>query len=479
MLARVGAPPRTLAKAIFSLSSSSFHRVAVPSTTKSTTGGITRVGTRARGGGGAGSGTTTTRGMVNDDDTTLPVVVEGVVDVRFTQQREQESTSIGLTLEVPLPKPIGTKLLQRGCDEPLGKALGRLKATIVKAQKSGNKGGGKGSGGGGNQKKQKQQQKQQQDQQQEQERDHGSLAPAAAPAPAGPPAAPPPPPPLTVGLVEADTGEGVDEEMETNAEAWRAGRVLVIAGVGRYRVRVNAPSVASVAAVGHPMVGYPLVGCASGTQFCDDDDLRWRWYRAPGGDGGDDAKDGGPRNVVLSDDDDDHHGVVVGEERAYTPTSDDVGYVLTVEATAEPPRGDDAPCCPPATSRLARAVAPAPPRPAARARAAALVSSSTPTPSSSTSSPAHRRLRVMTYNVLADAYSHTWGALYPYLSTEAADPERRLPLAMEDIRLTSPDVVRGGGEGGGVHLYSHTRVYAASTQSFHLSPPPPLVNETI
>ncbi|ACO66256.1 predicted protein, partial [Micromonas commoda] len=50
-------------------------------------------------------------------------------------------------------------------------------------------------------------------------------------------------------------------------------------------------------------------------------------------------------------------------------------------------------------------------------------------------------LRVMTYNVLADAYSHTWKELYPYLSDEAADAEYRLLLAMEDVRVAKPDVV--------------------------------------
>ena len=47
----------------------------------------------------------------------------------------------------------------------------------------------------------------------------------------------------------------------------------------------------------------------------------------------------------------------------------------------------------------------------------------------------------MTYNVLADAYAHTWASLYPYLSAAAADPRARLPLAMQDILLASPEIV--------------------------------------
>ena len=42
---------------------------------------------------------------------------------------------------------------------------------------------------------------------------------------------------------------------------------------------------------------------------------------------------------------------------------------------------------------------------------------------------------------LADAYSHTWSALYPYLSDVAAAPERRLQLALEDVRAVDADVV--------------------------------------
>ena len=50
-----------------------------------------------------------------------------VVDARFAP-----GEAIGLTLDVPFPAPIGPKLLQRPADEPLGKCLGRMKATVEK-----------------------------------------------------------------------------------------------------------------------------------------------------------------------------------------------------------------------------------------------------------------------------------------------------------------------------------------------------------
>lgn len=138
---------------------------------------------------------------------------------------------------------------------PYGKALGRLKATIEKATKSTNGGNGKGGGkkGGGNGNKQPQPQQPPPD-------SASDVAPAPAPSQA----------PLTVRLLEdGASGEAVEVDLEClNVDAWRDGRVLDIGGVGQYRVRVNAPKVESVAAVGHSMVGYPLVGCAAGTQFC-------------------------------------------------------------------------------------------------------------------------------------------------------------------------------------------------------------------
>ena len=252
---------------------------------------------------------------------------------------------------------------------------------------------------------------------------------------------------VLLSLVDAATGEPVDEAC-TNLEAWRAGCLLLVDGIGRYRVRVNAPYVASVAAAGHPMVGYPLVGCATGMQHCTDDDLQWRWYRASTGAGA------GAEAASESGESCTAHGLdLVGEGRAYTPTCHDLGCVLTVEATALPPPRDngqdDVQCCPPAATRMSRMVVTAPPRLAARARAAALDFDPSSTASSSPycvpivypSSSLSSRLRVMTYNVLADAYSHTWGAMYPYLTPEMADPERRLLLAMEDVCLVAPDVV--------------------------------------
>lgn len=296
--------------------------------------------------------------------------VDAVVDVR----RDDASAPPGtLTIEIPFPPPLGAKTLARAADEPLGRALGRLRATLAKARKG---------GGGGS----------------------GSSSSSSADAPA---------------LRDAGTDGAPVPDDVPNLDAWREGRVLVVDGAV-FRVRVDAPSVASVRVAGVPRVGRPLVAVAGGVRFCDEDDLAFRWIR---------------------NDDRGHHdrggasSVVVGRGKVYVPTSSDVGASLVAEAAATRP-GDAVACGAPARVVLVDPVEPAEARPNARARVEAL--------NEVLNETGARRadvLRVMTYNALADAYAHTWGGLYPYLRARDADVHRRLPRAMEDVADADPDVV--------------------------------------
>ena len=304
----------------------------------------------------------------------------GVADARF-------DAGGGVEIEIPLPPPIGTKRLQRPADEPAGKALARLRATVEKARKK-----------TASRKK----------------RDGDGACASAAPPP-------------TATLRETSSGAELDPET-TNVDAWVSGRTLVVDGVGSFRVRVNAPSLESVAVFGYPAVGSPLVANPVGARHCDEDeDLEYEWFRLSG-EGADDAARGA---VAASD-------VPVGTGRVYTPGTADLGRVLAVTATPVPPRGDDAPCGAPASFATARATAAARARPNASKRMAQFVAEG---PDASTASADPSATRIMTYNVLADAYAHTWASLYPYLSAAAADPRARLPLAMQDILLASPEIV--------------------------------------
>ena len=224
--------------------------------------------------------------------------VDAVVDVR----RDDASAPPGtLTIEIPFPPPLGAKTLARAADEPLGRALGRLRATLAKARK----GGGGGSGASSS-----------------------SSADAPALRDAGPDGAPVP-------------------DDVPNLDAWREGRVLVVDGAV-FRVRVDAPSVASVRVAGVPRVGRPLVAVAGGVRFCDEDDLAFRWIR---------------------NDDRGHHddhgassSVVVGRGKVYVPTPSDVGASLVAEAAATRP-GDAVACGAPRASS-----SPTPSSPRRRAR---------------------------------------------------------------------------------------------------------------
>ena len=304
-------------------------------------------------------------------------IPDGVADARFDGS--------GLEIEIPLPFPMGVKRLQRSADEPVSKALARLTATIEKARK-------------------------QVGRPSKKDIDDGQNWTTTPP---------------TATLVESSNETEVSPDT-SNARAWRTGVVLKIAGVGSYRVRVDAPFLETVSVAGHPTVGAPLVAAAGGTKHCDEEtDLLWRWWRCCSQNEGLETRDPNTLNPKPSTLEEISQGIV------YVPTDEDVGCRLLVTATPKPPLGDSAPCGESVAFTTQNPVAIATDRPDAWKRMADL---GPPLDDGTT-------IRVMTYNVLADAYAHTWSVLYPYLRSETADPQRRLPLAMADIRLSQPDVV--------------------------------------
>jgi len=323
-------------------------------------------------------------------------VPDGVADARFDAS--------GLEIEIPLPPPIGTKRLQRPADEPAAKALTRLRATIEKARKS---------------KPHKKKISRQTDGREGRDGRDGRENESAGESPPAPVAM----------LREGASGDPVDSET-SNVEAWKEGRVLVIDGVGTYRVRVNAPSAATVSVAGYPTVGAPLVAVAGGLRHCDeDDDLEYDWFRES--------------EISSSNESKRVPGIPVGKGRSYVPQERDVGRLLTVTATPKPPDLDDAACGEPASFTTSRATVTARPRPAAvaRMRASNFLKSQPDAFRTDATGGKKSVVRVMTYNALADAYSRAWFELFPYLSKESADPQTRLLLAMEDVRLASPDIV--------------------------------------
>ena len=314
---------------------------------------------------------------------------DGVADARFDAS--------GVEIEIPLPLPIGTKRLQRPADEPAGKALARLCATVDKARKK----------------------------TATKKKSDGDSASAASL------------PPPTATLRETTSGAALDPET-LNVDAWASGRTLVVDGVGSFRIRVNAPSLESVAVCGYPVVGLPLVAKPLGTRHCDEDeDLAYEWFRL--------ARKSADGEVTeasaFTSNSSNTTKVRVGTGRVYAPVPADRDHVLAVMVTPKPPPGDNTPCGAPASFVTPRATAAMRSRPHAWKRMAQFVPSNLSSEGEGLSSQKASSTRIMTYNALADAYSHTWGSLYPYFPAAAADPHARLPLAMQDVLLASPEIV--------------------------------------
>ena len=178
----------------------------------------------------------------------------------------------------------------------------------------------------------------------------------------------------------------------THADAWAEGSVLTIDDEetrSTYCVRLDAPEMVGCSSVDYPMVGYPLPANAHGLEFCEQDDVNWRWFA---------------------------DSILVGRGRVYTPTEQDLGKYLAIEALD-------------ARFEFTNAV-----RRLDVDRSEALRRLE---PSAETSAD----YRIMTYNVLADAYAHTWKTMFPYFDDALAKAERRLQLVLEDILRSKADVV--------------------------------------
>ena len=204
----------------------------------------------------------------------------------------------------------------------------------------------------------------------------------------GAPAAPPPPPPR---LFDA-AGAAVDGATELLAAFQQA--TFLELGDEKLAVVLNPPSVASLDCYAAPTVGRELRAIVA-VKHCAPADVAWRWR--------------------VGDD-------VVSEAVVYIPTNTHVGQPVTVEARAP---GSDEP-----TTLAVGAVAARVPRPEHDRRVRQLG----PKPTEC--------VRVLTYNVLADAYRHTWDAgIHTHCPPEKTSAEYRVPLAVDEVLDFAPDVV--------------------------------------
>lgn len=216
----------------------------------------------------------------------------------------------------------------------------------------------------------------------------------------------------TTMISAAVSRDGVDiAEDVGHVDAWTEGSALTIDGA-TYRVRVNAPEMTgALLSVDFPMVGYPLVATATGLTFCEQDDVVFAW-------------------------------TVDGEEtgetgRFYTPTPADVGKRLVVETRGARHRETGEVCGDVCAATFAFSAVVSELGVDRRDALERLA----PASASASSSSATTTYRIMTYNVLADAYSHTWGTMFPYFSKDLSKAERRLQIVCEDILRADADVV--------------------------------------
>ncbi|CAK0837217.1 unnamed protein product [Prorocentrum cordatum] len=219
--------------------------------------------------------------------------------------------------------------------------------------------------------------------------------------------------PLPLTLLDTE-GRTIDGSLSLSA-AFAAGFATALAvGLRRYRVRLNRPEVTKIECLDGPLVGCPLLPSAE-AQFCRPDQLAWEWRR-------------------------ESDGVVVGQGRRYVPTAADRGSRLGVVAR---PLGDEhdgdggsisarwvsaepVSLAPPDVGRSGARVAALQRQLEARSRA---------------SSGGHDVLRIVSYNVLADAYSHYWDQAFPYCGAEFLRPEYRLQLLRLELCAYDADIV--------------------------------------
>ena len=250
------------------------------------------------------------------------------------------------------------------------------------------------------------------------------------------------PPPQSATLF-ADAGRRVPVPGTTpNGDAWTAGGLLEVGGAA-YRVVVNPPAVVCAALSGAPLAGCPLAP-ALDLAFAEREACRYQWQRRQEAEGGPPAASAAtgtplapPRALGAAG----WEAVPAGDGNggtgpSYTPTQDDIGWTLRVVVTpGSVVGGGDAG---PWFGDPAVALAPGPTEAGPPSRASDGRADLVPTP---TTPP---RLRVVTYNLLADQYAATDKAkdvLFSHCPPHHLDPAYRRSLAAAELTAYAADII--------------------------------------
>eukprot|EP00929_Paragymnodinium_shiwhaense_P065707 TRINITY_DN32916_c0_g1_i2.p1 TRINITY_DN32916_c0_g1~~TRINITY_DN32916_c0_g1_i2.p1 ORF type:complete len:811 (-),score=162.90 TRINITY_DN32916_c0_g1_i2:11-2443(-) len=224
--------------------------------------------------------------------------------------------------------------------------------------------------------------------------------------------------------------KGSGERLDGSTELWKAfvacQAVWLLIGAWRFAIRVNKPEVLSLKVHGRPMVGFPLLPKAVGFN-CTAEDMAWKWWCR--------AADGSTS--------------VVSDKRMYEPAASDVGATLFVEA--KPPvrllevEGDalvdqaedsgwqtaEVGVVDASLENVDVGYA------GVRCEAMAVAASS----SAAVGAPGSS-FRVISYNVLADAYRHCWDEIFHhYCEQSYTASDYRLQVARKEIASYKGDII--------------------------------------
>ncbi|KAL4144240.1 hypothetical protein PRNP1_013379 [Phytophthora ramorum] len=208
------------------------------------------------------------------------------------------------------------------------------------------------------------------------------------------------------------------ENQEINAKAVTVGDALMRTstlqvGAERFVVLHNQPIVTGLQVLEPVLVGIP-VNPLPKTQFCTADECTWRWFRLQ-----------------------DEEKTLVGTERRYTPTLEELNCRFYVECHAPTMKSEFA-----EDSKAEVVTSPVMAGPnrdvfKERRRLAA--------PSATEKYPdAAEAFRVMSYNVLYDGYATTEHAqknLFPYVDASVMKETRRIQLISQEIEENNSDIV--------------------------------------
>ncbi|EGZ16262.1 hypothetical protein PHYSODRAFT_560754 [Phytophthora sojae] len=225
-------------------------------------------------------------------------------------------------------------------------------------------------------------------------------------------------PSVAVKFLDAD-GLEINAKVATVGDALMRTKSLQI-GSESFVVLHNQPLVTGLKVLEPVMAGIPVTPLPE-TEFCTADECSWRWFR---------LQPGQQRTSETL-------GTLVGTERRYTPTQEELGCTFYVECHAPTVRSEFA-----EDSKAEVTTTPVLPGPnrdvfKERRRMGA-------TSAADKYPDAAEAFRVMSYNVLYDGYATTDHAkknLFPYVDASVIKETRRIQLILQEIEENNSDIV--------------------------------------